>query len=58
MVAQPGIHGNRPAAIMVRRRQASRIDFASTSSAGSTFRVEIPIHASAIDRLEQAPRGV
>jgi hypothetical protein len=43
---------------MVRRRQASRIDFASTSSAGSTFRVEIPIHASAIDRLEQAPRGV
>jgi signal transduction histidine kinase len=46
-----------PIARTLMTRHGGRIDFASTPSAGSTFRVEIPIHASAIDSLEQTPRG-
>jgi PAS domain S-box-containing protein len=47
-----------PIARTLMTRHGGRIDFASTPSAGTTFRVEIPIHPSVIHRLEQTPRGV
>jgi signal transduction histidine kinase len=47
-----------PIARTLMTRHGGRIDFASTPSAGTTFRVEIPIQPAAIHSLGQAPHGV
>jgi len=47
-----------PIARTLMTRHGGRIDFASTPSAGTTFRVEIPIHTAAIHSLGHAPQAI